>query len=94
MALPEPRARARGRVRALSIVWLDYFTLAALPLALARPRLSWIWFVPLVTWGAEGAGIGIGDVRTDLRVLVVFCVVLAVAFRGEPRDAGEVRPAT
>ena len=50
--------------------------------------------MPLVTWGAEGAGIGIGDVRTDLRVLVVFCVVLAVAFRGEPRDAGEVRPAT
>ena len=45
------------------IVWLDYFTLAALPLALARPRLTWIWFVPLVTWGAEGAGIGIGDVR-------------------------------
>ena len=75
------------------IVWLDYFTLAALPLALARPRLSAIWFVPLVTWGAEGAGIGIGDVRTDVRVLVVFCVVLAVAFRGEPRDAGDVRPA-
>ena len=76
--------------RALSIVWLDYFTLAALPLALARPRLSWIWFLPLATWGAEGAGIGIGDVRTDLRVLVVFCVVLAVAFRGEParRAAG------
>lgn len=75
------------------IVWLDYFTLAALPLALARPRLSAIWFVPLLTWGAEGAGIGIGDVRTDVRVLVVFCVVLAVAFRGEPRDAGDVRPA-
>ena len=76
------------------IVWLDYFALAALPLALARPRLSWIWFLPLATWGLSGAGLGIGDVRTDLRVLVVFCVVLAVAFRGEPRDAGEVRPAT
>lgn len=76
------------------IVWLDYFTLAALPLALARPRLSAIWFLPLVTWGAEGAGIGIGDVRTDLRVLLVFCVVLAVAFRGEARGAGDVRPAT
>jgi hypothetical protein len=76
------------------IVWLDYFTLAALPLALARPRLSAIWFLPLLTWGAEGAGIGIGDVRTDLRVLLVFCVVLAVAFRGEPRDGREVQPAT
>ena len=76
------------------IVWLDYFTLAALPLALARPRLSWIWFVPLATWGAAGAGIGIGDVRTDLRVLLVFCVVLAVAFRGEPREERDIRPAT
>ena len=75
------------------IVWLDYFTLAALPLALARPRLSAIWFLPLVTWGAAGAGIDIGNVRTDFRVLVVFCVVLAVAFRDEPRDAGDIRPA-
>ncbi len=25
------------------IVWLDYFALAAVPLAIARPRLSWIW---------------------------------------------------
>jgi len=33
-------------------------------------------------------------VRTDLRVLLVFCVVLAVAFRGEARGAGDVRPAT
>jgi hypothetical protein len=76
------------------IVWLDYFTLAALPLALARPRLSLIWFVPLLTWGAEGAGIGIGDVRTDLRVLLVFALLLVVAFRGEPHLARSSRPAT
>ncbi len=38
------------------IVWLDYFALAALPLAIARPRLSWIWFLPLATWGLRGAG--------------------------------------
>ena len=40
------------------IVWLDYFALAAVPLAIARPRLSAVWFLPLATWGLLGAGIG------------------------------------
>jgi hypothetical protein len=66
------------------IVWLDYFALAAVPLALARPRLSWVWFLPLVTWGLRGAGLNIGDPWDIARLLVVFAVVFAVAFRDEP----------
>ena len=54
------------------IVWLDYYALAALPLAIARPRLSAIWFLPLATWGLEGAGIGIGDASSTVRLLLVF----------------------
>lgn len=61
------------------IVWLDYFALAALPLAIARPRLSPVWFVPLATLGAEGAGWQIGDVVDIARVLAAFMVVLGVA---------------
>lgn len=76
------------------IVWLDYFALAALPLAIARPRLSPIWFLPLATWGLEGAGIGIGDASSTVRLLLVFSVVLAVAFRGEPRAARTAPAAT
>jgi hypothetical protein len=71
------------------VVWLDYFALAAVPLGIARPRLSPIWFLPLVTWGAQGAGIGIGDVSTNIRVLVPFAVVFAVAFRGERSRAAK-----
>jgi hypothetical protein len=71
------------------VVWLDYFALAAVPLAIARPRLSPIWFLPLVTWGAQGAGIGIGDASTNIRVLVAFAVVFAVAFRGDRSRAAE-----
>jgi Glycosyltransferase family 87 len=70
------------------IVWLDYFALAAVPLAIARPRLSPIWFVPLVTLGLEGAGWQIGDVLGTARVLGAFAVVLAVAFRAERAVVG------
>jgi hypothetical protein len=71
------------------IVWLDYFALAAIPLALARPRLSPVWFVPLATLGLEGAGLKIGDFWGTVRVLVSFAVVLAVAFRAEQAGAFE-----
>lgn len=65
------------------IVWLDYFALAAIPLALTRPRLSPVWLVPLATAGAEGAGWRIGDVVDIARVLGAFAIVLAVAFVAE-----------
>jgi hypothetical protein len=80
------------------IVWLDYFALAAVPLAIARPRLSWVWFLPLATWGLRGAGLNIGDPWDIARLLIVFAIVLGVAFRDEPdrprvTDARSVAPA-
>jgi hypothetical protein len=74
------------------IVWLDYFALAAVPLALARPRLSAIWFLPVATWGLRGAGLGIGDASEIARLLVVFAIVFAVAFHGEPDRARRTAP--
>ncbi|MCZ7587265.1 MAG: DUF2029 domain-containing protein [Gaiella sp.] len=74
------------------IVWLDYFALALVPLALARPRLSWIWFLPLATWGLRGAGLGIGDPSEITRQLIVFAIVFAVAFGGEPDRLRAPRP--
>ena len=65
------------------IVWLDYFALFALPLAIVRPRLSLVWFLPLATWGAAGTGLGIGDSLDITRVLVVFALVAAVCVRAE-----------
>ena len=49
------------------IVWLDYFAVAAVALAVGRPRLSAIWFLPLATWGLQGAGIGTGDTAASVR---------------------------
>jgi len=33
-----------------AIVWLHYFILLIVPIALARPRLSPLWFLPLALW--------------------------------------------
>jgi hypothetical protein len=73
------------------IVWLDYFALAAVPLAVVRPRFSAVWLVPLATIGLEGAGLEIGDVLGTLRALAAFGFILALAFREERRAYGESR---
>ena len=70
------------------IVWLDYYAVAAVPLAAVRPRLAWVWLAPLATWGLLGAGIGAGDAWGSARVLLAFGIVFAVIVRAE-RAAGQ-----
>jgi len=65
------------------IVWFDFYALAAIPLAIARPRLSLVWFLPLVTWGLPSSGIATDPWWGVSRVLVVYAIVLLVAARGE-----------
>jgi hypothetical protein len=66
------------------IVWLDYYALAAVPLAIARPRLSAVWFLPVATWGLPSSGIAASELVGIGRVLIVFAVVLTVATKYEP----------
>lgn len=33
------------------IVWVHYFAMVAVPLAIVRPRLSMLWALPLLSWG-------------------------------------------
>ena len=73
------------------IVWLDYFALAAVPLAIARPRLSWVWFLPLATWGLRGAGLDIGDPWDIARLSSSSPSSFAVAFRDEPGAGARAR---
>jgi Glycosyltransferase family 87 len=65
------------------IVWFDFYALAAVPLAIARPRLSLVWFLPLITWGLPSSGIATDPVWGVGRVLLVFAVVLLAAARSE-----------
>ena len=82
VATPELHARDRAALVLSPIIWQDFFALAAIPLAIVRPRLSVVWFLPLLTWGATSSGIAIG-LWNVVRLLVVFSVVLLVAARAE-----------
>ena len=65
------------------IVWLDYYAVAAVPLAVVRPRLTAVWLAPIATWGLLSAGIGAGNGWGSARVLAVFAIVFAVVVRAE-----------
>jgi hypothetical protein len=39
-----------GALLATPVLWLHYFVLLFVPLALTRPRLSALWFAPLAFW--------------------------------------------
>ena len=71
------------------IVWFDFYALAAIPLAIARPSLSAAWFLPIVTWGLPSSGIATDAIWGVGRVLVVFAIILLVAAR---RPDGERVP--
>jgi hypothetical protein len=71
------------------IVWLDYYAVAAIPLAVVLPRLTWVWLAPLATWGLLSAGIGAGNGWGSARVLVVFAIVFTAIVRAERRTEVE-----
>jgi alpha-1,2-mannosyltransferase len=49
---------AMGAAFALSpIVWLHYFVLLYIPIGIARPRLSWLWALPLALWVCRGQSV-------------------------------------
>jgi hypothetical protein len=65
------------------IVWLHYFALLLVPVAVTRPRLGPIWFVPLAMWGF-GAGTGNGTTAEAAVVLAVAVATFVLAFRSAP----------
>lgn len=80
------------------IVWQHYFTLLLLPLAIARPRFSWAWLLPLAYWAAPTQET-FGDLwRTAIGLgLSVAVVVLAVRSPAEeqasvPSSVGSPTP--
>jgi glycosyltransferase involved in cell wall biosynthesis len=62
---------------AAPIVWAHYFMLLLVPLALARPRLSLLWFVPFAYFPLGESAWPAGDARKLALALVTTFVLLA-----------------
>jgi hypothetical protein len=61
------------------IVWVHYFLLLLVPLALTRPRLSVLWFVPFLYYPLGESAWPAGDARKLGLALVVTLALLCAA---------------
>jgi alpha-1,2-mannosyltransferase len=59
------------------LVWMHYLLLLFVPIALYRPRLSGLWFVPLVLWATPTTH----SHGTSWRIALALAVVAIVAIR-------------
>jgi Glycosyltransferase family 87 len=79
-----------GVIAISPVVWLHYFSLLLVVVAVAQPRLGPLWFVPLLMWGSEE--ITNGTTSQTFLTLVAAAVTVAIAFRVSPaaprREAG------
>ena len=62
------------------IVWLHYFSLLLVVVAVSAPRLSPVWFVPLAMWGAEEVANG----TTFQTALAIGAAALTIALALKP----------
>lgn len=63
-------------------MWLHFFALLVIPLAIARPRFDGAWLLPLALWLVPGTFNG-NTWQTGLTLVVLFST-LAVCERGTP----------
>lgn len=63
------------------IVWLHYFELLLVAVAVARPRLGLVWFVPLAMWFLSTTENGNGTLFQTSATLVVAAITVVLALR-------------
>jgi hypothetical protein len=72
------------------IVWLHYLVLLLVPLAIARPRFSIVWLLPVLLWSSPRPGYAEGF-QTFLPALAALILVTVVLVR-PTQDRGVVVP--
>jgi hypothetical protein len=76
---------------ATPIIWLHYFALLVVPLALVRPRFSAVWLLPLVLFVCPPTSPSTRQIALGL--LVSTALVLVALLRGRPSGVRIWRPA-
>ena len=71
------------------IVWRHYFALLLVPVAIARPRLGVIWFVPILMWPVS-EGVGNGTTYHTLATLGVAALTFVLALSALSGDDGDL----
>lgn len=66
------------------IVWLHYLVVLLVPLAIARPRFSLIWLLPILLWVSPKPGYADGFQTFLPAIAVVILLVVMLAKPGEP----------
>jgi hypothetical protein len=61
------------------IVWVHYFLLLVVPIALAQPRLTWLWFVPFAYQPLGESAWPAGDARKLALGLAATLLILGTA---------------
>ena len=84
------RARSRRRSRCRPIVWLHYLVVLLVPLAIARPRFSAIWLLPILLWVSPKPGYAEGF---QTFVPAVAVVILLGVLLARPRVPARLEPA-
>jgi glycosyl transferase family 87 len=74
------------------IVWVHYFLLLLVPLALTRPRLSALWLVPLVYYPLGETAWPAGDARKLGLALVTTVFLFAVTLRSSTSTRERLEP--
>jgi hypothetical protein len=83
---------ALGATLALSpIVWLHYLVVLLVPTAIARPRFSPLWLLPILLWGSPKPGYAEG-IQTAFPAIAVAIFLAVVLTRPRPGPVGAPEP--
>ena len=80
-----------GALIATPVLWLHYLVLLFVPIALARPRLSALWFAPLAFWVSPIAHSN-GSVWRSCFVLAVAALIVLRSLAPAASAAAAPRP--
>ena len=72
------------------IVWLHYFSLLLVVVAVAQPRLGIVWFAPLLMWGSEE--ITNGTPFQNALTLAAAALTIVLAVRASTATDLQARP--
>jgi hypothetical protein len=79
---------ALGATLALSpIVWLHYLVVLLVPVAIARPRFTWLWLLPVLLWTSPRPGYAEGIQVFPPAIVVTILLVLLLARPSPTRRA-------